>query len=182
MTIQILTELEVTVEGEKVTNVAGSRRIGRVTPSSNPPDVWNISANQGNCPDGGRFPFAPGLNDGQVSASVRDETTIAISVPGGKSGVAVEWTINPTMAKTVSPDIQYGKPERFNGYWCAEISLPLTRWSFTRRRNSTTTTEDIFDHFQTFRVRQETTATAKAPISTSVQPPSPRYFKGDSMP
>jgi len=182
-TIQLLTEIELVVEGKKIRSATGTRRLGRVTPSGNPPRVWTVTTPTRTCPDDGlTYPHAPPLSAGGVSASVRDEATIAVSVSGGTARLAVQWVIDPKAAKAISPDIQHGRPERFNDYWCAKMPLPITRWSFTRRRNSVTVTEDSFDHLQVFTVTQEATVSSASSGTTAGAAPASRFFKGDTGP
>lgn len=183
LTVQVLTEVEITVEDEKIKGVSGTRRLGRVTPSGRPPGVWTIAERKGTCPGNPRsYPYAPPLSNSQISASVRDSATLALAVAAGEAGAAVEWKIDPKAAKQISPDIQFGKPEQFNGDWCADLYLNVTGWSFARRRNSTTVTEDTFDHLQILQVTQLDTASSPAPGQTTGQIPPAKHFQGDRAP
>lgn len=182
ITVQVLTEMEVIIEGNKVKKTSGFRRLGRLTPTSYPPLVWNISTFRGKCRDGIFYPYAPRLKNNQVSAAILSKSSLKLSAVGGHARGAVKWTINPKQAKLVSPDIQYGRPERFNGELCTEEFLHDTVWTFPRRRNTIKTTQDSFDHLQILTVTFKTSAMGQGPAVSSGQPPQAQYFKGDLLP
>jgi len=182
LTLQTLTEMEVIIEDGKVKKTSGTRQIGRQTPLGHPPLVWDVSIITGKCWDGSSYPFVPTLTDNQVSAVVQGESSVKLSAQGGYARGAARWTINPKQAKLASPDIQYGRPERFNGDLCTDAFLSDTAWTFPRRRNSYKITQDTFDHLQILTVTQETTAMGESPGASSGQTPRASYFKGDTMP
>ncbi|MCP3873716.1 MAG: hypothetical protein GY699_11240 [Desulfobacteraceae bacterium] len=182
ITIQVITEMEVIVEDNKIKKVSGTRRLGRITPTSQPPLAWSVLPIKGKCKDGINYPYVPKLSNNQVSATIQSKSSIKLSAQGGNAGVGMKWTINPKQAKLISPDIQYGRPERFNGTLCQDKSLLKTTWTFPRRRNTIKTTYDTFDHLQILSVTMETTAEGQAPGASSGQPPLTKYFKGDTMP
>ena len=182
ITIQVLTKMEVIVEDDKIKKTTGTRRLGRITPTSHPPLVWNVLPIKGKCEDGIKYPYIPELNNSQVSASVQGKSSIKLSARRGNAGVGMKWTINPKQAKLTSPKIQHGKPERFNGSLCQEKFLSQTVWTFPRRRNTIKTTEDTFDHLQILNVTMETTAEGQGPPVSSGQAPLSKYFKGDTKP
>jgi hypothetical protein len=182
LTLQVLTEMEVIIEDNKVKKTSGTRRLGRLTPTSQPPLVWEVAPIRGKCRDGISYPSVPELNSSQVSATILSKSSVKLSAKGGRARGAVQWKIDPKQAKLVSPDIQYGRPERFNGELCTEAFLFETVWTFPRRRNTIKTTQDSFDHLQVLYVTQKTTAMGQSPGISAGQPPVAKYFKGDLLP
>lgn len=181
MTVQVLTEIEVTIEGNKIIETSGSRRLGRLTPLAVPPSAWIVTPIRGPFRDGHTYPSVTPIGAGGVSAATVGSGAVEVWTGQTFAGGALSWTIVPREAKRISPDIQHGKPERFNQSMADRVAIP-TKWKFPRRRNTTTTVEDNFDHLQVLQVTQQTTAMGLAPGLTSGYPYRPKYFKGDAGP
>lgn len=181
MTVQVLTEIEITIEGNKVIETLGSRRVGRLTPLAIPQSAWNITPIRGAFRDGHTYPSATPIGTSGVSAATTGSNAVKVWTGQTFVGGALSWTIVPKEARRISPDIQYGKPERFNQSMANQVAIP-TKWKFPRRRNTTTTVEDNFDHLQVLQVTQQTNAMGLAPGVTTVHSHRPKYFNGDAEP